>query len=137
MAVFQINQFTCQVPAGTAIANPAVFPMVLPNLDIVWLEWEVPPGPRGNVGFWIGSHGQQIIPFGSGAASWIVTDDRFTHWDLVDQPDSGDWELRAYNLGVDPHTIYVRWGLGPPTDIPVVGVAPLAASSISNPGPGA
>ena len=114
-----IVPYTCLVPAGTAQATPAAFQMTLPPLDIAWLEWTVPPGPGGDVGFWIGSAGQPIIPYTVGAPYWIVTDDEKVHWDLVDQPDSGDWQLQAYNLGVRDHSIYVRWGLAPPAPAPV------------------
>lgn len=129
--VSQIMQFACTVPAGTAEASPAVFPMLLLNLDIVWLEWRVPPGPRGDVGFWIGSHGQPIIPYTEGPAQFIVTDDEKVHWDLVDQPDSGDWELQAYNVGVKPHTLYIRWGLAVPPGVPASWPAPLSTLSLS------
>ena len=129
--VSQIQQFACTVPAGTQQASPQVFPMQLLALDIVWLEWIVPPGPRGDVGFWIGSHGQPIIPYAEGAAQWIVTDDERVHWELTDQPDSGDWELQAYNVGVKPHTLYVRWGLAVPVSVPATWPAMIPTSSLS------
>lgn len=130
-AVAQVQQFACTVAPATPVATPAVFPMPLLPLAIEWLEWFVPLGPRGEVGFWIGSHGQPIIPYTVGAPNWIVTDDQHVHWDLADQPDSGDWELRAYNLGVKPHTIYVRWGLSIPTTVPA-GVAVLPSLDMLN-----
>lgn len=110
-AVSQVQPFALTVPANTPISSPVNLQMNLLPLDIVWLEWRVPPGPRGDVGFYFGSHGAPIIPYGSGPLPWIITDDEGAHWDLVDQPNSGDWNLVAYNIGLRPHTIYVRWGL--------------------------
>lgn len=114
MAVSQIQQFANLIAAGRPINNPQIFPMAIAALDVQWIEWQVPPGARGNVGFWIGSKGQPIIPYTVGAPQWIVTDGQFTHWDLDDMPDSGDWEMRGYNLGVLAHTVYVRFGLALP-----------------------
>lgn len=116
MAIKEVQQFANLIPAGTLKAAPAVFSMQLMNLDIDWIEWEVPPGPRGNVGFWIGSHGQPIIPYAAGPANWIVTDGRAAHWDTEGLPDSGDWEMRGYNLGLQPHTVTIRFGLRPPSN---------------------
>lgn len=114
MAIREVQQFPCTVPANTAKANPAVFPLVMMPLDIEWLEWQVPSGVNGEVGFWLGSEGQQIIPFASGAANWIVTNDYTAHWDVDRLPADTSWELRAYNLGILPHVITVRFGLSLP-----------------------
>lgn len=126
MAVKEVQQFDNTVAAGTPINNPAIFPMALLNLDIEWIEWKVPPGPRGTVGFWIGSHGQPIIPFSSGGPKWIVADGESAHWDTVDLPTSGDWEMRAYNLGILSHTITIRFGLAAP--VPDLAAVPLFPS---------
>lgn len=136
--VSQIVPYTCTVLLGTPASNPQVFPMQLPvNLDVRWVEWEVPPGPRGDVGFWIGSHGQPIIPYAIGAPNWIVTDNRVAHWDLFNLPDSGDWELRAYNTGVKSHTISVFWGLAVPSLTAPAGPTLLTPETLSSPLPGA
>jgi hypothetical protein len=124
-AVSEVYQFANTIPPGTAKATPATFPMILPLMDVVWIEWEVPPGARGNVGFWIGSHGQPIIPFASGPANWIVTDGREVHWDTESLMDSGDWQMAGYNVGQLPHTVTVRFGL----TVPAPGVATFAPIS--------
>lgn len=129
MAVSQIYQFTNTIPAGTTANAPATFPMTVPLLSIEWIEWEVPPGARGNVGFWIGSKGQQVIPFASGAPQWIVTDGRAAHWDTEDLPDSGDWQMAGYNVGLNPHTITVRFGLSKRAEPALVAPLPLSALS--------
>lgn len=131
MTVSQIQPFTCVVPTGSAPSSPVTFPMQLLPLDIAWLEWTVPPGPRGDVGFYFGSHGAPIIPYSSGGPYWIITDNEKVHWDLTDQPDSGDWSMIAYNLGLQPHTIYVRWGLAPASDAPAPAlILPTLSASV-------
>lgn len=129
--VSEVYQFANVVTAGTSQAAPLVFPMQLPYMDVAWIEWIVPPGPGGDVGFWIGSHGQQIIPFASGAPNWIVTDDERAHWDMTGLMDSGDWQMVAYNVGVNDHTVTVRFGLTlRPPPVPGPGVL-LPASSLT------
>lgn len=131
-----IYQFSLTVPAGTAPGAPAVLPMALPSMEVVWVEWRVPPGPRGDVGFWIGSHGESIVPFSNQPNPWIVTDDEGAHWDLTAQMDSGDWELVAYNVGVRAHTVTVRFGLAPVVNQPTVSVVSPPLVSLSGTVPG-
>lgn len=108
-----VLQFALTVPAGTAASSPVSLPMQLPNMDVAWIEYVVPPGPGGEVGFWVGSHGESIIPFSNSRNPWIITDDERVHWDLANQMDSGDWELVGYNVGRLDHVITVRFGLAP------------------------
>lgn len=129
--VSEIYQFANTVNAGTAKANPAFFPMALPMMDVAWVEWEVPPGARGDVGFWIGSHGQPIIPFASGPANWIVTDGRAAHWDVADLMDSGDWQMAGYNIGVRPHTVTIRFGLYLPAGASITVPPPISNDVLS------
>lgn len=111
MAIREVQQFACLIPPGTAIAAPAVFPMDMMAMDIKWIEWQVPAGARGDVGFWLGSRGQPIIPFAKGGPSWIVADGYVAHWDTDDLAADNSWELRGYNIGLLPHTVTVRFGL--------------------------
>lgn len=67
----------------------------------------IPPGPRGLVGFALGSAGQNIIPYNNG--QWIIADDDTINWPLEDYLDSGAWQLQGYNLGQYDHTIYLRF----------------------------
>lgn len=114
MAIREVQSFACTIPAGTAKAAPAVFQLPMMAMDIEWLEWQVPPGARGDVGFWLGSLGQQIIPFSSGGPNWIVADGYTAHWDMDELAADTSWELRGYNIGLLPHTVTVRFGLALP-----------------------
>jgi hypothetical protein len=132
MVASQIYHFTVTVPAGTPITSPSHSPMSMPVSTVEWIEWDVPPGSNGKMGFFFASHGQQVIPFTDTGPNWIVTAGRDAHWDLTDQMDSGDWETVGYNTGIYLHRIFVRFGLAVP--LPARG-ATLPPIPIENLGP--
>lgn len=110
-----IEQFSVTTPAGTAIASPQTTPMQLGPSDVQWIEITVPSGPNGNVGFFVSSSGQQIIPANlTAAATWIVADNYTFHYDIQGYQTTGDWSLVTYNTGANPHTLQVRFGYTPP-----------------------
>ena len=135
MTVALIQSFAVTVPAATAIATPQLTGLTLQKMQVSWVEWRVPPGPNGTVGFYLSSHGAQMLPWAVGTAAWIIANDESEHWDLVDQMDSGDWQLTAYNTGNFPHTIQIRFGLvnlpPPPPAAPTL----IPAVLLSSPGP--
>lgn len=120
----EIRSFSITIPAGTAIATPQVTQMSMPARNVDEVEVEVPPGPRGEVGFTLGSSGVQVIPIQLG--SWIVTDNYTLNWRLEGFWDSGSWELRAYNTGSFDHTLSVRFLLS----LVVKGAASSAPATI-------
>lgn len=110
--VSKVLQFTCVVTAGTDDTAPIVFQCQLGSSVLEWVEIQVPRGPNGQMGFYVASSGQQVIPYIVGAATeWIVSSDRILHLDLVDFPDSGDYQLVAYNTGTSDHTIQIAFGI--------------------------
>ena len=113
MAV-QVQHFDCLIPAGTAIAAPVTVAMQLGVFTVRWVELDIPSGLTGAVGFYLAASSVQVLPFAKGpTANWLILNDTDKHWDLEDQPDSGDWALVGYNLGRFDHNIYVTWGLDP------------------------
>lgn len=104
--------FPVTIPAGTMVANPHVASLATPPRTVQRIEWKVPPGPRGVMGFAIGMAGTHLFPQGQGA--WIVTDDEENSWEVSDQPDSGAWECYGYNTGGFDHTVYLRFLVGLP-----------------------
>lgn len=103
----EVWRFAVTVLTGTGKAAPATFPLQMPDRAIDEIEIVVPPGPRGEVGFQLASGGIQIIPVTAGA--FEVTDDEVIHWPLEDQITTGAWQMIAYNTGVFPHTLGVRF----------------------------
>ena len=126
MAV-QVRKVAATIPAGTAIATPHTVDLSFPPFVVDWISVRIPPGPNGNVGWLIGSMGEQVIPFTDTGPVYIVGNDETITWQLTDQPDSGSWELTGYNTGTYDHTLYVTFGLDLPGSTSGVIVAPIAS----------
>lgn len=103
----EIHEFSVVVPASTPVASPLIFNLNFPPRIVEQIEVQVPPGPRGEVGFAVGQAGTPIFPYEPG--TWVVTDDRTLVWDIVDANTSGAWQLFAYNTGSFNHTLYIRF----------------------------
>lgn len=131
----QVQHFPITVPVGTAIATPQVAQMQLGVFQVDWVEVEVPDGVNGVVGFYVASSGQQVVPFRAGANPiWVITNNAVKHWDLIDAPTSGDWQLVAYNLGGYAHLLQVTFGVEL-TGQAVAGVSsqiPISSAALSS-----
>lgn len=103
----EVHEFPVSIPAGTPITAPLTFNLPMPPRIIDEVQVQVPPGPRGEVGFAIGQAGVPIFPFESGA--YVVTDNELVSWPLEDANTSGAWQIIAYNSGAFNHTLYVRF----------------------------
>lgn len=102
----EVHAFTVTIPAGTPSTAPLTFTLAIPPRRVTEVQVQVPPGPRGEVGFAVAMSGRAILPYEPGA--FIVTDNELVSWPLEDANTSGDWELIAYNSGTYTHSLYVR-----------------------------
>jgi hypothetical protein len=100
-------EFVVTVPAHTAIAAPRITKTAMPARRIVGINWMIPQGPSGTMGWRFTMGGVQAIPINQGA--WIIRDGNADGSELARLPDSGAWEVTAYNTGANPHTIYVTY----------------------------
>lgn len=107
MASDEIYEFTITTPAGTLPAAPLVTPTVIPSRVVEHIQWRVPPGALGVMGWRISMRNVAIIPRNAGA--WIVAHQESGGWDMHRQPDSGDWSVTTYNTGSNPHALYVTF----------------------------
>ena len=103
----EVQRFPVTIPAGTLKSAPVQINLAMPARIVEEVEIVVPPGPRGEVGFQLGTSGSQIIPITPG--QFVVTDDEVIHWPLEGQIDSGAWQMIAYNTGAFNHTLEVRF----------------------------
>lgn len=117
----EVYEFNVTIPAGTLQSAPLETDLLMPPREVQSIEIKIPPGPRGQVGFQIGSGNVPIIPRNSGG--FIVTDDEVIEWDLDGQHDSGAWALIAYNTGQYAHSLRVRF------KVQLTGAQQVAATS--------
>lgn len=107
MAGDEHYEFAVPIPAGTPVSAPIVVPTVMQPRKIVSVQWTIPPGASGFAGFRISMGGIQVIPVNKGA--WIIRDGSDGSSALARLPDSGAWDITAYNTGAHPHTVYVTF----------------------------
>lgn len=95
--------FPITVPAHTPQATPLVTSLSFHEGDVAVLEFIIPPGPSGLLGWQVLYSGQVIIP--RGGAGFFVMDDTHESWQLEKYPTGGGWQIAAYNTDVYPHLL--------------------------------
>jgi hypothetical protein len=103
----EVHNFVVTVSAGTTQGAPQFTPLTIPQRVVQQINIKIPPGPRGLMGFQIGSTGTQLIPAIPGA--WIITDNEKIEYPLENYIDSGSWQAIAYNTGRYNHSFYVTF----------------------------
>jgi hypothetical protein len=99
------------VPAGTVFPHPAIISLNVGTNLINKIRWRVPPGPRGNLSWYLAMGGVQVLPQSGGGP--IIADDEWDEWEIEDLPDSGAWQLIGFNTGTFPHTVYLGFYVTP------------------------
>ena len=102
-----VKSFAVTIPAGTLQSANFSSSVNIGTSDVAQINVRVPPGPRGNVGFQIGSGGVPVVP--SNAGGFVITDDDYIEWPVTDMLETGAWDILGYNLGQYDHTIYVTF----------------------------
>ena len=103
----RIEWFEFTIPANTPQSAPVSFPMKFNFGTVVEIDVKVPPGPAGNMGFFISAGGSQFIPRTFG--SFIFPDSDYLTWPVANAINSGSWGLTAFNTDVWAHTIQVAF----------------------------
>ena len=103
----RVESFDVTIPGGTAIASPQETALSFQRGRVDRLKVFVPPGPSGLVGFQIAHSGQSIIP--RNPARFIITDNEHVDMDLDNYPTGDAWSIRAYNIDVYDHVLYVTF----------------------------
>lgn len=99
------------IPAGTPLAAPVVIDVSIPPMLTEQVEWHVPKGAAGLMGWRLTSGGAQVLPKNPGA--FLVTAGESGSWIVENLHDSGKWEITGYNTGAFPHTVYLRFHASP------------------------
>ena len=105
----EIRKYTVTVPAGTAIASPATTSIAFPVRVVRSVDWRIPPGAQGVMGWQLAMGGVQVVPFGSD--TWVVDDGTAGAFALDGYPDSGAWQVIGYNTGTFAHSIFLTFHL--------------------------
>lgn len=106
-----VTSVIATIPAGTHFPSTATIDMTIPEGYVQSIRWRVPPGPRGNMGWYLAMGGVQVLPAATGNV--IVADNEYDEWQLDDLPDSGSWQLIGYNNGVYDHSVYLEFITNP------------------------
>lgn len=133
----EVIHFEVTVPAGTPVAAPLVQVLTMPVRVITAIDWRVPAGAQGCLGFRIGARAIPVVP--QPAGTWVIAAGESGSFPLAGHHDSGDWSLIGYNTGTYPHTVYLTfhaellerrpeerqvippWQLGPAPDLADLG----------------
>jgi hypothetical protein len=100
-------EFVVTVPPGTTEAAPLLTPTVMPVRRMAGINWMIPQGPSGSLGWRFTMRSVQVIPVNLGA--WLIRDGNADGSELSRLPDSGDWWVQAYNTGTYSHNIYITY----------------------------
>jgi hypothetical protein len=107
-----VFEFQPTTPSGTAESSPYTKDLTLPQYEVQLIQWVVPPGPQGNLGWQLWYSGAIVVPQNGG---WIITDNERNTWELDELPVAGDWQFHGYNTGDYDHTVYLRFLVNPLT----------------------
>lgn len=107
----ETRHFTATVPAGTAIAAPVTIALTMPVRVVTQIDWRVPKGPMGVLGWQIAMGGVQVFP--TGGDKWVLANGEHNSWPVTDSPDGGTWQLIGYNTGANPHSVYLTFHCNP------------------------
>jgi len=105
----EIRRYTATIPAGTAITAPVTVPIAFPVRVVRSVNWSIPPGAQGVMGWQLAMGGVQVVPFGSD--TWVIQDGTSGSFTLDGYPDSGAWQVIGYNTGAYPHSVFLVFHL--------------------------
>ena len=105
----EVRHFTATIPAGTALATPFTQDIGFSPRNVRTIDWRVPPGPSGQMGWRLTMGGVQVIPVNSDP--FVVADGNGGTFVVDGYPDSGAWQVQGYNAGAFPHSVYLVFHL--------------------------
>lgn len=112
-----VQDFTVTCPAGTPQTNALFKFLGIPPRVVRRIDWRVPDGPLGVMGFLMSMDGVPLLPT-PGKFVWVVANDERGYWELHDYPDSGSWQCTMYNTGTNPHSVYLTFHMDLPQRAP-------------------
>lgn len=132
----EVKAFPVTVTAGTATDSPSTFSIATDVRILREVTVTFPPGCSGLVGFQLAISGFPVIPLNG--TNYIIADNRTATWVTDSYPESGAWQVIAYNTDVFDHTLYVELQLDPPgmtSGAPGINVVPNTSLAPATGGP--
>lgn len=105
----EIRHFTATIPAGTPLAAPVIVDIGFPPRVVTSIDWRVPPGPAGLMGWDLTMGGVRVIP--TQGDRYIIADGQSGTIRPSRELSSGAWQVRGYNTGGQPHSVYLVFHL--------------------------
>lgn len=121
-----VRHFTVTTPAGSGSPAVTVTPIGFPPRIVRQVDWRVPSGPMGTMGFLLAMGAVPVLPV-YGQSVYVIADGEHGTWTPSDYPDSGGWAVWAYNSGVNPHAVNLTFHL----DVPARAIVPSAPLPLS------
>ena len=134
----EVRHYTATIPAGTPASAPVTVGIGFPVRTVLSVNWRIPPGAQGALGWQLAMGGVQVLPTGSD--KWVIDDGTSGTFTLDGYPDSGAWQVIGYNTGAFPHSVFLVFHVNSvrrPPPVPSVldgrQLAPVADLSRSGP----
>lgn len=134
----EIQHFTATIPASTPARTPFTVQIPTSVRTVTQIDWRVPKGPMGVLGWQVAMGGVRVFPLGNDL--WVLANGEHGSWPVTNAPDSGAWEVIGYNIGTNPHSVYLTFHCNPvvrapqrPAPIPATLLMP--AGDLSKAGP--
>lgn len=105
----EVRKYTVTIPAGTAIASPVTTSVAFPVRVVRSVDWRIPPGALGVMGWKLAMGGVQLVPYQSD--TWVIDDGTGGSFTLDGYPDSGAWQVIGYNTGAFQHSVFLTFHL--------------------------
>lgn len=133
----EIRHFTATIPANTPLASPVTVNIAMPVRTVSQIDWRVPNGPLGMMGWQLAMGGVRVLPDHD---QFLVANGESGTWHVDDQPDSGAWQVIGYNTGAHAHAVYIAMHcdppvriIAPPAPLPALGLMPAPDLSMAGP----
>lgn len=101
----EIRHLSATIPAGTPTTAPVLVSIAMPVRVVRRIHWKVPRGPAGLFGWLLAMGGAAVLP--QPAGTYVIADGQAGTWETASLPDSGAWQVKGYNTGTHPHTVYL------------------------------
>lgn len=118
MPTGEAREYQATIPAATPSSAPVTISLNMPPRIVQRVDWRVPPGNQGTLGWRLTMGKVQVLPHI--VQPWVIGEGIRGTWQVEGLPDSGAWEVTGYNTGSHPHAVYVVFHVLVPEKAPAL-----------------